>query len=83
MNAAPRPPCSKTRVALDPMMISVFMSMPAGSSSASVVMLTCSPGRPTPRPTTTGVAGGRCRRTRSRTAPTCQVRVRDAGLYRA
>jgi hypothetical protein len=80
VNTVARPAWIPARVVLDPMMSSVFMSTAAGSSSSRVVMLTSSPARPTLRPMTTGVPGGRCRSTRSRTAATCQVRVRDAGL---
>ena len=32
------------------------------------------------RPNTTGVVGGRCRRRRSKAAPSCQGRARDTGL---
>jgi hypothetical protein len=70
-------------VVLEPMISRVFISTSAGSSPASVVTVSRSPGRPTARPTTTGVAGIRCRSTRSLTSPTCQVRVLEAGLYRA
>jgi hypothetical protein len=83
VNTAGRPSCQTTRVAVDPTMSSVLMSIVEGSSSPSAVMVSCSSARPTLRPTTTGVAGDRCRSTRSRTALTCQVRVRDAGLYSA
>ena len=47
---------------------------------ASVVTLTRSSGRPTARPNTTGVAAGRCRRSRSSALPSCQGRARETGL---
>ena len=59
------------------------MSTSAGSRSPRVTTRTLSFGPATSRPITTGVPGSRWASSNSRIAPTCQVRVFDAGLYTA
>ena len=59
------------------------MSTCRASSSPRLVTVTASAGPPTSRPTTTGVSAARCSSSRSRIAPTCQVRLRGAGLSNA
>jgi len=69
-----------TRVVDDPTMRIVLMSTADGSTACSSITRIVSSGRPTCRPTTTGVSGATVAATISSARPSCQGRWRDTGL---